>query len=136
MYKPPNNQKNYVIDNIIKNAGHIPLRTPPYMCELNPIELAWAQVKKFIRDRNTSGDFSFSKLREIADEAIASVTPANWDSFCQHVISIENKFWETDYMMEEVEPLIITLTNDSDSDSDTEDSGDDDDNNSDEALGV
>jgi len=31
----------YVIDNMVKNAGHTVLRLPPYHCELNPIELTW-----------------------------------------------------------------------------------------------
>ena len=99
------------------------------MCELNPIELAWAQVKGYIRHKNTSGDFSLSQLKEVLDEAIASVTDTDWENFCRHVIQIENKFWETDYMMEEVEPMIITLgeddsDSDSDSDSDTTDEDD------------
>lgn len=34
----------YVIDNMAENAGHVVLRSPPYHCEVNPIELIWAQV--------------------------------------------------------------------------------------------
>ena len=29
---------NYHVDRIIREAGHIPLRIPPYHCALNPIE--------------------------------------------------------------------------------------------------
>ena len=39
----------YVIDEIAKAAGHKVVRLPPYHCELNPIEMAWAQVKGYIR---------------------------------------------------------------------------------------
>ncbi len=38
--------KNYPVDEIIRSFGHIPLRLPPYHCDLNPIELVWAQLKK------------------------------------------------------------------------------------------
>ncbi|XP_050293624.1 uncharacterized protein LOC126734134 [Anthonomus grandis grandis] len=121
MHKPPNDQKNYVIDNIIRQHGHTPLRTPPYMCELNPIELTWAQVKRHIRCRNTSGDLSLTKLREVLDDARNSVTRSDWEKICQHVIHIEEKYWQTDYMMEEIEPLVITLDNANESsDSDLE----------------
>lgn len=128
IHKPPGDQKNYVVDAIIKHHGHTALRTPPYMCELNPIELAWAQIKTYIRSRNTTGDFSIAKLKEVVDEAIASVTSSDWEKFCRHVIQIENKYWETDYMMEEIEPIIITPG--ADSDTDTDDSDNDSDNDS------
>ncbi|KAJ8915919.1 hypothetical protein NQ315_015534 [Exocentrus adspersus] len=117
--KPPEDEKNYKIDRIIRSNGHIPLRTPPYMCELNPIELAWAQVKSYIRSRNTMGDFSIQSLFQVTEEAIASVTQLDWQKFCQHVITIENKFWETDRLMEDrTDEIIISLRTDSDSESD------------------
>ncbi|XP_050301505.1 uncharacterized protein LOC126739749 [Anthonomus grandis grandis] len=88
-HKPPGDQKDYIVDRIIRSHGHTPLRTPPYLCELNPIELAW--------------------------------------KFCQHVRTVEDKFWETDQIMEKIEPLVITIgnedssTNGSSSEDDSED---------------
>ena len=35
-----------------KIAGHEVVRLPPYHCELNPIELAWSQVKRYIKDNS------------------------------------------------------------------------------------
>lgn len=118
-----------MIDNIIKSHSHVPLRTPPYMCELNPIEMVWAQIKYFVKNRNVSGELGMGILKELIQEAIASVTPSDWEKYCKHVIDIENKYWESDYMMEEVEPLIIPLgaeESDSENDSDTEDEDTDD----------
>lgn len=88
------------------------------MCELNPIELIWAQLKNFIRSHNTAGELSIQKLMEHASKGFESITHVNWANCCKHVINIENKFWETDQIMEEVEPLIIQVGNESDSDSD------------------
>ncbi|XP_055904959.1 uncharacterized protein LOC129940597 [Eupeodes corollae] len=42
----------YVVDDMAQAAGHEVLRLPPYHCELNPIELVWAQVKGFVACRN------------------------------------------------------------------------------------
>jgi len=35
-------KNNYTVDQIIKDAGHIPIRLPPYHCHLNSIEMVWA----------------------------------------------------------------------------------------------
>ena len=44
--------KTYSVDDIIKKTGHIPLRLPPYHCQLNVIELIWAQMKDMIKKKN------------------------------------------------------------------------------------
>lgn len=128
LHKPPNSEKNYVIDRIIRSHGHIPLRLPPYMCDFNAIELAWAQLKRFIRTRNTTGEFSIKVLKDLTEEGISSITTEDWQKFCNHVQKIEDEFWVNDQHMEEVEPLVIPLGNDSDSDSDSSDSDNDTDN--------
>ena len=43
-------QKEYVVDGIAKAAGHSVLRSPIAHCELNPIELVWASVKKLLEE--------------------------------------------------------------------------------------
>ena len=37
-----------VVDETAVRAGHTVIRLPPYYCELNPIELAWAAEKNFV----------------------------------------------------------------------------------------
>ena len=37
----------YVIDEIAKAVRHEVVRLPPYHCQLNPIEMAWARVKGY-----------------------------------------------------------------------------------------
>ena len=43
--KGTNVSPKYAVDEMAKAAGHEVVRLPPYHCELNPIELAWLQVK-------------------------------------------------------------------------------------------
>jgi transposase len=44
----------YQTDKIANLHGHEVLRTPVRLCELNPIELIWAQVKGFVAKNNTT----------------------------------------------------------------------------------
>ena len=46
LIKTSNFTPKYTVDEMVKAAGHEVLRLPPYHCELNPIELAWSQVKR------------------------------------------------------------------------------------------
>ncbi|CAK9824015.1 hypothetical protein ANTRET_LOCUS2252 [Anthophora retusa] len=51
------------------------LRLPPYHCELNPIEMIWAQVKNYVAARNST--FKFCDMVRLFTEAINVVTPEN-----------------------------------------------------------
>ena len=41
-----------VIDNIAKKYGHKVIRLPPYHCDLNAIELIWADEKNYVACEN------------------------------------------------------------------------------------
>ena len=46
-----------------KAVGHEVVRLPPYHCELNPIELAWSQVKHYIKNNNKL--FTLTAVKEL-----------------------------------------------------------------------
>ncbi|XP_025420202.1 uncharacterized protein LOC112690407 [Sipha flava] len=104
--------KSYVIDNLAKDNGHTVLRLPPYHCEFNPIELAWAMVKGYVKQNNTT--FQIDDVRQLVNTAIERVTPQNWKNFIKHVIEEECKIWKVDDIMDDMidslEPCIMTLT--------------------------
>lgn len=106
----------YVVDEMAHKHGVTLLRLSPYHCELNPIELIWAQIK---------GEVA---RKVLLNEAIDNVTSDNWQRCIEHVIKQERKMWDLDtYIEGVVEPLIITLGSEN---SDTDDSG----SNSDQTL--
>jgi len=105
-------RKSYIIDNLANEAGHTVLRLPPYHCEFNPIELAWAMVKGYVKRENTT--FKMDDVRQLLNTAIERVTPENWRNFIEYVIEEENKIWAVDDIMdeliEEMEPCVLTIT--------------------------
>jgi transposase len=75
-------EKAYHIDTLFAAHGHTVIRLPPYMCELNPIGLAWRQIKGYVRSHNTAGDMSLTRLQELVQEAIKCVTKEDWVGYC------------------------------------------------------
>lgn len=72
------------------------------MCELNAIELAWAGIKRYIREHNVTGDMSLTQLQQVTEMAINSITPTDWEGYTSHVKKIEDEFWRKDGLMEDV----------------------------------
>jgi len=116
-------EKQYKIDQFLSSKGHTVVRLPPYMCDLNPIELAWAKVKNYIRNCNSHGSLNFTELTEITEQGIMSVTESDWAGYCKKVGEVEDYYWESDGIVSDViDKIIITLG--SDDDTISSDSGD------------
>lgn len=101
--------KIYAIDQMALERNIIVLRLPPYHCELNPIELIWAQVKGFVARNNTV--FKLKEVRELFKTAINNVSDENWRNAINHVLKEEQKMWNLDNLVETtVEPIVINVT--------------------------
>ena len=50
-----------IIDKIAQRYGHEVLRLPPYHCDLNTIELIWANEKNFVARENTEMTMKFAE---------------------------------------------------------------------------
>ena len=55
-----------------KTAGHEVVRLPPHHCELNHIELAWSQGKRYIKENNHL--FTQSAVKELTCKGFDQVT--------------------------------------------------------------
>lgn len=106
----------YIIDDMAKSKGFKVLRLPPYHCELNPIELIWADIKSRVAQCNTT--FKLTDLKLLLEEAMSRITPDVWKKCCLHVQNkVEPKMREVDgILVHPVQPVIINF-----SDSDDED---------------
>ena len=105
-----------VVDEMAKEQGKLLLRLPPYHCELNPIELIWAQVKGYVARNNKT--FNIKDVKRLLVEAVQSVAISQWQNCVKHVIEKEEpRFWDVDNRMEDIAEVVINLGSDS-SDSD------------------
>ena len=115
----------YAVDEIAKAAGHEVVHLPPYHCELNPIEMAWAQVKGYIREHNTL--FTLTHVKELTHTGFAKVGEEEWQKLVKHVQDkVEDKFWEEDALQETYIEEFIIRTGGSDSEGSSESDSDSD----------
>ncbi|XP_072390810.1 uncharacterized protein [Diabrotica undecimpunctata] len=107
--------KKYAVDEMAGANNIIVHRLPPYHCELNPIELLWAQIKNQGSRENLS--FKIKEVKCFLATAIQNVTPESWKNCIRHTIKEEDRMWDLDTRVDiSVEPL-ITNVNNSDRDS-------------------
>ena len=112
----------YVMDELASQAGHEVVRLPVAHCELNPIEMAWAQVKHYIKVN--SRQFTLTEMERLTHEAFDVVIPEQWSSLIAHVQEkMEDHYWASDGLqMDLVELFIIQVEENEDDSSDNSDS--------------
>ncbi|KAK4288468.1 hypothetical protein Pmani_038503 [Petrolisthes manimaculis] len=110
-------KEEYAVDEMAEKHGHEVLRLPPYHCQLNPIELIWAQVKEEIRKNNSNSSQKLRVIEELTRKAMNNVTVENWKKCVAHTKKVEDEFRRNDIVVNHmVEKFIINISNDSSSD--------------------
>ncbi len=126
----------YIVDEVAAAAGHRVLRLPPRHCELNPIELIWAQIKGYVARNNTS--FKLTDTLKLFHEGKATITSRVWNKAEEHVIrEVETVLWNVDGVRDDgIDPVIISIdeTEDTDDEIYDDDAHDDTDGTDDTAL--
>lgn len=111
-------KEKYEIDEIARSRGHEVLRLPPYHCNLNPIELIWAQVKTEIKKKNSNSDQTLKRIENLTKTAINNVSPENWRKCIRHTKEIEDKYRKNDVAASHLLDSFIIHLSDSDDTSD------------------
>ena len=101
--------------------GHFVLRTPIRHCELNAIELIWAQVKGYVKANNKT--FKLHDVETLFHEGCDRVTAADWARAVEHTEAVEKEYWKTDGVMDtEINPVVFFVSDGEETDdSDIED---------------
>ena len=51
------------------------------------------------------------------------ITPQLWENCCRHVKQLENDYWMKDDLLDDLDPVIVSVGSDRDSSSDDDDDG-------------
>jgi transposase len=112
--------KTYLIDQILQSKGHLVLRLPPYHPELNPIEMIWSEIKRYVAEKNIT--FNLNNTKQLCEEKISAMTASDWDKRCTHVVKIEKEYLEKEAVVDEaIDRFIIHIGQESSSDSSVND---------------
>ena len=103
-----------VIDNIAKKYGHEILRLPPYHCELNAIELIWADEKNYVARENK--ELTLNHVEELFRKGRAEISSTIFKNCVEHVKHVDESYWKTDRIVDaKLDKLEIALdVNDND----------------------
>nr|XP_037869168.1 uncharacterized protein LOC119628992 isoform X1 [Bombyx mori] len=108
----------YEADQLLISHGHKVVRLPPYTCDLNIIEFMWSLSKRRVASNNVG--LEAGNIVKLTEEDFSSTTPQDWQKQCEHVIHLEDNFYERDGCMDNItDKFIIELGNESSTDSDT-----------------
>lgn len=106
----------YLTDIAVAETGRniVVLRLPIAHCNLNPIELIWAWVKRKIAERNKT--FKTRDVLRLTKEVINEVTAEQWVKAIGHVKKVEQEYWEKDALIDiaDVRDLIVPIDDDDD----------------------
>jgi transposase len=72
-----------VVEQVMSDPGHELIYTPPFCPEVQPIELLWAEVKRYVAERSTLNR-SLLLTREQTEEAFQMVTKMFCNSIVKH----------------------------------------------------
>ena len=99
----------YSMDQILEEAGHTPLRLPPYHPDLNLIENIWGIVKGWVASRNV--DHKIETVRRLCEEKFSSMTAEDWLPVCRRVQRIEEEYLQCEIPVDDVvDSLIINCS--------------------------
>ena len=102
----------YKIDNIFETAGHTGLRLPPYHPDLNPIEMIWGTVKKFLGQKNVT--FKLDDAMRLAQDKFESISSEEWIHYVNKVKAREEEYFSEEAGIDARTENPVISTEDSD----------------------
>ena len=74
-------------------------------CLLNPIELSWTDLKRYVRDNNVN--FRLSDIQQLAHKWMLDLKPTTVTAYLNHVYNIEEIFKKSANFTEQIEEDLL-----------------------------
>ena len=84
-----------VVEQLMDDAGHALIYTPPFCPEVQPIELLWAAIKRYVADRATHNR-SLTEARQQTEQGFEQITKLFCNSIVKHCHDWIDRFLATD----------------------------------------
>ena len=96
------------------------IRLPPYRCDLNAIELIWADEKNYLARENR--EMILKSVEALFRERRSQITAEKCKKCIEHVKKVEPSYWKTDRIIDQkMDKLEIALdANEDESDIETD----------------
>lgn len=109
-------KKEYHLDKYAEEYGHKVLRTPPYHCQYNAIEMVWSQSKRFYDTEILKTHSSPEEVLQTWSRALDNVSNTQWNNYVRHTENTISLDWEREKQIDtsDMEPLIINTEESSD----------------------
>lgn len=62
--------------------------------------LAWASVKRYVKTNDST--FKLTDVHRVVREGVDRCTPEMWRDFTRHAEKEEQRFWEIDFVVEDI----------------------------------
>jgi transposase len=90
-----------VVEQLMDDAGHTLVYTPPFCPEVQPIELLWAKVKRYVADRSTLNR-SMTEAREHTEQGFEQITKMFCNEIVKHCHDWIDDFIQTEAAAEDL----------------------------------
>ena len=99
------------------DAGYFVLRSPPYHCVFNPIEMVWSQWRHYAWILNIYISRPSKVVNLIRDVCDQKITAGKWKNYVVQIIKEQKTYFEMNHILDsEIEPLVFHLSDGGDTD--------------------
>lgn len=109
-------EKNYHLDKYAAEHGHCVLRLPPYHCHFNAIEMVWSETKRHYDQAIMKTAGSPTEVLKVWNDVVNNVPEQHWQNYIKHTEKIISEAWEVENKLDllNIEPMVISVSNESD----------------------